>query len=978
MRRELRRCLHPRGRSARFGMTETGPSHLTRFIGREREIAEVCKLLGETRLLTLTGAGGIGKTRLADRVAQRAAPAYADGVAWVELTPIAHAELIPQQIAFSLGVQEEDACPLLDGVIAELHKRSVLLVLDNCEHLIDGCAKVAEALLRACSGPTILATSREALSINGERTWLVPPLSLPPQKPLSPQDLRDSEAAQLFLERARDVLPSFGFSDENAAAVGEVCRRLDGLPLAIELAAARVKLLTPAQIARRLDKAFSLLVGGGRTTVPRHRALRAAVDWSYQLLTPPEQRLLQRLAVFVGGFTLEAAEDVCSGGEIRQEKVLDLLGNLVDKSLVVIHDRSDTVRYTLLEPVRQFGIERLSDTREEQSYRRRHAEFFSRLADTALPYLIRASAREWADRLLVEHDNCRAALDWANQNSAAVAIALVGRLWWFWGQTSHWSEGVKWTDTMVARADVNEATMDRARVLHGAAAFAYMFGNTDKAMTLLREADAVWQSLDRAVPEYLLMLGTYTHVLAQRQESDAALAKLDEAIRLARELGEPWVLAHVLVSGAGIVHMGRGDLDAAERYLAEAHGIAREAGLSWGVAEAAKWRGRIALERGETDRAASHAAELVVVAQQLSDPLHAGGALLLSGSIAAARREYQAAGRLLGAGEAVRQALGSHLLPHEQAQEKALRESVTTALGEAAFGEAHSAGRALGLMEALSLARATLPDGNAEAAMAAAVFASAASREPEPDLEVRALGPLEIYRAGESLDAAAWQYAKPRELLLYLLCHPRGRTRDQIALAFWPNASTAQVRNSFHVALHRLRKVVGDAEWIVLDRDRYRINPDRSVAFDAVRFEHDITTALQDRRAPETAARLKTALALYRGDFLESEPVGDWHLQYRDRLRRLSVDGGMALAELHFDAGRLAEAADASERVLRWETLHEPAYRMLMISWTKMGERTRALRLYQRLVTLLKDELETEPQSETTAVFERLQRNETV
>ncbi len=968
--------LHQWSRSARLGMIETGPLHLTRFVGREREIAEVRKLLGDNRLVTLTGAGGIGKTRLAERVAEQAAAVYPDGVAWVELAPITHPELIPQQLASSLGVREKDGRPLLDVVIADIRKQSLLLVLDNCEHLVEGCATVAEALLRGCSDLAILATSREALGVGGERAWLVPPLSLPPIDSASPQDLAQSEAALLFLERARDVLPSFGFADGNVAAVVEICRRLDGLPLAIELAAARVKLLAPAQIARRLDNAFSLLVGGGRTTVPRHRALRAAVDWSYQLLSAAEQTLLQRLAVFAGGFTLEAAEDVCSAGDIRPEKVLDLLSNLVDKSLVVIQDRSDTVRYTLQEAVRQFGLERLGNSQEESLCRKRHAEFFFALVDAALPHLMRASARTWPERLLLEHDNFRAALDWANENAAELAVGLVGRLWWLWGQTSFWTEGVRWTESMSARADIATPAIDRARVLHGAGAFAYMFGDSDRAMGLLRESEALWRSLDRVMPEYLLMLGTYTHVLASRRESDAALAKLDEAVRLARELGEPWVLAHVLVSGAGIVHMGRGDFDTAERYLTEAQETAHVAGLSWGVAEAAKWRGRIALERGQTGRAAQHAADLVSIAQQLSDPMQASGALLLCSSIAAARREYALAARLLGAGETVRRVLGSQLLPHERAEETALLERVESSLADATFQTAVSEGRALGLAEALALASVTLGGGVEQAVTPSSVTPAAGALEPTPDLEVLALGPLEIYRGGEALSAAAWQYAKPRELLLYLLCHPRGRTRDQIALAFWPNASTAQVRNSFHVALHRLRKVLGDADWIVLDRDRYRVTSDRSVVFDAVRMERDMSSALQDRRAPDIMSRLEGALQLYRGDFLESEPVGDWHLQYRDRLRRLYVDGGMALAELHYDADRLAEAADVCERVLRWETLHEAAYRLLMICWTKMGDRTRALRLYQRLSTLLKDELETEPESETAAVYERLQRNE--
>lgn len=312
------------------------PLPLTSFIGREREIATVRGLLEQTRLLTLTGAGGSGKSRLALEVVRQVASEFPHGVGWVELAALSNPDLVPQQVAAALGLREEGGRSRIEALLEWLRDRSLLLVLDNCEHLVDACATLADTLLRGCPGLKVLATSREALAVAGERAWLVPPLSLPAAEPASARERAEAEAVQLFVERAQAVLPTFELTDANAAAVAEICRRLDGIPLALELAAARVKVLSPEQIRDRLGDAFRLLTSGGRTALPRHRTLRAAIDWSYDLLEEPKQLLLQRLSVFSGGFTIEAAEAVCAGGPIESWEVLDLLAQLVDRSLVVM------------------------------------------------------------------------------------------------------------------------------------------------------------------------------------------------------------------------------------------------------------------------------------------------------------------------------------------------------------------------------------------------------------------------------------------------------------------------------------------------------------------------------------------------------------------------------------------------------------------------------------------------------------------
>src|SRR5918997_3914016 len=358
----------PRIRSPERLLSNNLPLQLTSFVGREREIAEARDLLAEQRLLTLTGPGGCGKTRLALKAAAELAERFEDGVWLVELASLSDPALVPQTVAFALGMREQPGRLLTDTLSEYLELKKMLLVLDNCEHLVEACAQLAEALLRACPNLRILATSREALGITGETGWLVPSLSLPDPRYLPPVDeLPRYEAARLFIERAAAMLPTFELTDRNAAAVARLCRGLDGIPLAIELAAARVKVLSVEQIAERLHDRFRLLTLGSRTALPRHRTLRATIDWSHDLLSEEEKVLFRRLSVFVGGFALGAAEAVCVGEDLEENEVLDLLSHLVDKSLVVMQERGGGMRYGLLETVRQYGREKLEESGEAEA-----------------------------------------------------------------------------------------------------------------------------------------------------------------------------------------------------------------------------------------------------------------------------------------------------------------------------------------------------------------------------------------------------------------------------------------------------------------------------------------------------------------------------------------------------------------------------------------------------------------------------------
>ena len=405
------------------------PAQLTRFIGRERAIAEVKGLLESTRLLTLTGSGGTGKTRLALEVAAAVVPRFADGVWLVELAALSDGAMVATTIATVFGLPSANQSTL--SMLAHyLREKRLLLLLDNCEHLIDSCAQVADALLRACPELHILATSREGLGVAGELAWPVPSLQMPDADvQLTPSELATFEAVHLFIDRAALVAPDFALSAANAVAVRQICARLDGIPLAIELAAARVKTLSVQDIVTRLSDRFRLLTGGSRTVLPRHQTLRALIDWSYRLLTEAERSVLRRLAIFAGGWTLEAAEAVCSGDEIDAQDVLDLLTRLVDKSLVVLDARSEVKRYTLLETIRQYLVERLEDAEESASVRNRHLDYILLFGERAAPqmrgevlndrFAYKPGHGEVIDqvalytRLAFDMENIRRAVDWA-------------------------------------------------------------------------------------------------------------------------------------------------------------------------------------------------------------------------------------------------------------------------------------------------------------------------------------------------------------------------------------------------------------------------------------------------------------------------------------------------------------------------------------------------------------------------------------
>jgi predicted ATPase len=523
---------------------------LSNLIGRDDELVQIAKQLDDPgcKLLTLLGVGGIGKTILGLHASAAAVNNYPDGVWLVELAALSEEDLLPDEIAAVFGVSAQEArsgIGVTDILIDYLKDKTLLLVLDNCEHLIEACASFVDSLLNGCPNVKILATSREAFGIYDERIFHVSPLSLPPLES-SMAEVESYPAIQLFLERAVNVQPSFHLSEDNSSALAEVCRQLEGIPLAIELAAARVRVISLDQIARRLQDRFRLLTGGPRTALPRHQTLQATMDWSYGLLPQLERALLRRLSVFSGGWSLKAAEDIVSFRKIVQQEVLDLLCNLVDKSLVLVEDQGTRVRYGMLETVRQYGLQILSEQGELEETSQRHASFFVQLAEQADEGLRDARQGESMNVLDTEHDNLRGALRWATDNNKAdFAFRLVGALGWFWFMRGHWKESWRWFHKANDLKSISKPII-RAKAICRAGGLQIIRGNMIGTVELIEQAmDIYRESGDEEGLAWSLNLMGQSKTWSDK-EFDQAMPYLSESVELFSRLGNDWGVAFTL------------------------------------------------------------------------------------------------------------------------------------------------------------------------------------------------------------------------------------------------------------------------------------------------------------------------------------------------------------------------------------------------------------------------------------------------
>ena len=678
------------------------PTQLTSFIGREREIAEGQRLLSITRLLTLTGAGGCGKTRLAVHLAAEVLDDYQDGVWFIELAPLSDPALISQAIASVLRVPEPRGRPLDETLHDHLRPKALLLVLDNCEHLLPGCAPVIDALLRDCPNLRVLATSTAVLGVAGETAQRVPSLSLPPLHRRPPAaHLMQSEAVRLFVERALARVPTFTVTDQNAAAVLHICTQLDGIPLAIELAAARMNVLAVEEIAARLEDRFRLLTGGTRTILPRHSTLRATMDWSYDLLSENERILWRRLSVFVGGWTLEALDAVCSGKtDVHAADILDLLGQLVDKSIVMVDLRPGKTRYRLLETVRQFGREKLVEAGEASDVRRRHRDWYLDLAEQADPKLRGPELGTWLERLEMEHDNLRAALVWSatELGQTEAELRLAAALRWFWFIHGHWTEGRRWLEHALSRSDGMPPTL-MPKLLHGAATLARFQGDHDRALALSERGLALSRELGdhERTAWFLIWLGA---IALHQSDYDRAAALFAESLPLSRALDDKWLISMALAD-LGVVARLQGDYERAAVLHTESLALGREVGDKWRSASSLASLGLVALLRGEHERAAMLYEESLTLCREIRDRWIVYDCLDGLAAVTCAQGQYEQAARLLGAAEALRTILGFSPLAVDQVAHAAHVAAARAGLEDAAFAAAWADGQSMTLEQTI-------------------------------------------------------------------------------------------------------------------------------------------------------------------------------------------------------------------------------------------------------------------------------------
>lgn len=693
-----------------------------------------------TRLLTLAGAGGSGKTRLALQVATDLLEEFEHGVWWVELAALSDPLLVPQAVASAIGIPERADCTLTEALADLLRPKQLLLVLDNCEHLLAACTQLIQTLLRTCSRLRVLVTSRETLTISGETIWLVLPLRVPDTyQPLPIAGLLTYDAVELFVERARSVLPSFTLTPENSSAVVQVCRRLDGMPLAIELAAARIRALSVEQIVARLDDAYRLLTGGSRSALPRQQTLRAAMDWSYYLLSAQEQALFRRLSVFAGSFSLEAAEAICAGEPGEAYDVLDLLSSLIDKSLVLVEQRSGEARYRLLETIRQYGQDKLQECAEAAQVRRSHRDWYARLAEQAEAETLEARQESVFDRLEAEHDNLRAALGWSLEQQEAETAAQIGaaiRL--FWLLRGYMSEGRSFLER--ALAGLSEKNAVRAKALNVAAILASLQDDYKTARTLVEESLALSRQLaEKKQTGYALYIlgrlarieGNYAGAvtffaeslalfreLGQKHdialvlsglgltvlylgEDERATALCEQSLAISRALGDPRGIASWLAN-LGLIMLARGDDQRAQELCEESLAIRKALGYKGGCAHTLAILGRIALDQGAYERATACYKESLTLRQETGE--QEGIATALEGLAAVTGMQGQpvSAARLYGFAESLRTLLGAPLTPIDRPAYQQTVAAIRAQLDEPTFLKAWTAGQAMTLEDAIA------------------------------------------------------------------------------------------------------------------------------------------------------------------------------------------------------------------------------------------------------------------------------------
>jgi predicted ATPase len=737
------------------------PRSTTSFVGRSQQLQELAQLLLRARLLTLTGAGGCGKSRLSLELARRVMNRFPDGAYLAELAPTANPDFVPGAIAAALGVKDQPNKTTAQVLTDHLAPKSFLLILDNCEHVLDAVTDLIGELLRAAPELRIMATSREALRVPGEHLWRVPSLSLPRDD--DPDNVASSEAAALFVDRTLALRPAFALNVSNVPSVARICRRLDGIPLAIELAAARMKTLTPQEIDERLDDRFRLLKSDSRGVVERHRTLRATVDWSYRTLSESEKKMLRAFSVFAGGWALDGAVAVCGpGGQVEDSGdlddlgVLDLLTHLVDKSLVIADAADDESRYRLLETVRQYAAERLEEAEEGLEARNRHLDFHLAIAETAEPQLTGSAQVAWLQRIETLHENMLAALDHCEvaQDGAIKALRLCRALMQFWRVHGHFKTGFEACATALARRPAPQRIAARAGALHAAGVMAEMLGDYERATDLASKAlsierelgnrEGIARSLNslgnaayfrgdlaeakrlheeslairRALghkPGIASSLNNLGNVAHDRSRLSEAQRLYEEALEISRQTGNR-ATQGIVLNNLGLVAHHEGDFSRAKRWHEQSLAVRRDLADRHGIAESLSHLGKVACNEGELVEARRLHEESLAIRRDLGEKLGLTDSLDSAAMVAARMNDHSRAARLLGAAERLHREIGAPRPGPEQEELDAHLAAAREAMGHAAFDDTVAAGQAQSLDEAVADVLAWLKPDRADTA----------------------------------------------------------------------------------------------------------------------------------------------------------------------------------------------------------------------------------------------------------------------
>lgn len=687
------------------------PQHLTSFIGRDREIKEIGARLASTRLLTLAGPGGLGKTRLALQAAAQLLDEFPGGVWFVDLAPLRDEALVPRAVAGAVGARDEPARTTLAALIEYLADRRALLILDNCEHLVDACARLAADLLEQCPLLRILATSREPLRIPGEAVWRLLPLSFPSQEGPAlgpdPAFLGRYDAVRLFVDRVRSGRPEFRLSAANARAVTEICRRLDGIPLALELAASRAASLGVENVTRRLDNLFQLLTGGSRISLPRQQTLEALIAWSHDLLNEQERVFFRRLAVFAGTWDLEAAEAIipdCDGGGSNVLDVPGMLAQLVDKSLVMLEEGDGGAeRYRMLQTIRAYAQRRLDEAGERDAVAARHLSYYTLLGEQAEPLLVGPNQAQWLDRLEAEHDNIRAALDYAvSAGHVEEGLRLASAVWRFWLVRGYLDEGRMRLASLIDAARLKEPSPAFCRALHAEGRLAGCQGDYDAASDLLLEALRIQERLgdSRGAAASLLSLGV---VAGERGRMDQAEEYFRRSLKIQQAEGDVRGSAMSL-QNLGNVAVYRQDWQTARGFLEESLRLCRQVGDTQGMAIALNNLGHICARLEDFDTAHRYFRESLALCHNLGYKVGIASGTDELAKLAAAMNDAERACRLMAASISLREEIHAPVPQTDREEFDRLVASIQAKLGPQRFETVWNEGRALSIDEAVAYA----------------------------------------------------------------------------------------------------------------------------------------------------------------------------------------------------------------------------------------------------------------------------------